>query len=328
MKLNLNKGNIYALVLLLAMFAVYYYRTNIKAKEHTFKGDTMGTTYTVKYISKEQKVTQQSIDSLLVVFNNVFSTYIPSSEISRFNKEGQINNISEWFYLCLAKSKEVYDYSAGAFDPTVMPLVNAWGFGFKNLENIDSLTIDSIMPYVGFNKIEFTEKIIKRVNEGSMLDLSAISKGYGVDIVAEMLEKNNIEHYLVEIGGEVRVKGKNIEEKRWTIGIDNPSENGDIIQKISLEDESLATSGNYRNYYIKDGKRYAHTINPKTGFPAENELLSASVIAKTCMEADAYATAFMVMGKNESIDLAKKLNLKIMLIYSDKEGNSTIFKNF
>lgn len=328
MKLNLNKGNIYALVLLLSMFAVYYYRNKNKPSEFLINGETMGTTYSIKYISEKEIVTKSQVDSILIEFNNVFSTYIPKSEISIFNKNTTYKFKSPLFYECLLESKNISNVTNGAFDPTVMPFVNAWGFGFKNLDKVDSTIIDSLKQYVGFDKIIFNKDSVYSTQKGTMLDLSAISKGFGVDIVAKYLAKQGISNMMVEIGGEISCKGKNKEGKNWVIGIDNPGKNRDIIQKIELENKALATSGNYRNFYIKDGKKYAHTINPKTGFPAENSLLSVSVIAENCMKADAYATAFMVLGKEKSIEIASAQKIKILLIYSEKEGKENIFKNF
>ncbi|MEM8895127.1 MAG: FAD:protein FMN transferase [Bacteroidota bacterium] len=261
----------------------------------------------------------------MIAFNNSLSTYIPNSEISRFNDSDSIAFESEYLRDILIKSKEIYELTSGAFDPTVGPLVNAWGFGPGSEQNLlDSLTVDSLLNLVGFNKVNFDDQGATKPKGDLYLDFSAIAKGYGVDVVSEFLEAQGIANYMVEIGGEVRCKGKNTTGRNWLIGIDDPnvSQNERRLKAtVYLEDMSLATSGNYRNFYIKDGQKVSHTISPYTGFPVEHSLLSASVFAKDCMSADAYATGFMVMGYEQSLKIIEQSDdVQAFLIYSDAQG--------
>ncbi len=325
-KPNWKKSAIYPIVLIVLVLIVYQYRESKKAETYIqIEGNTMGTTYHIKYIDDKKINYKSEIDDLLIDFNQSLSTYISDSEISRFNQSESIIFKNDYFLPVLTKAKEVYELSNGAFDPTVMPLVNAWGFGFKNSDNIDSTDIDSLMQFVGFEHIIFNESSLKKDTGGVMLDFSAIAKGYGVDLIGQYLEERGIKNYMVEIGGEVRCRGKNNKNSIWLIGIDNPKYNEDgksLKATVKLENLSLATSGNYRNFYVKEGVKYAHTINPVTGFPVDHTLLSASVFSEDCMTADAYATAFMVMGTEESIELSQELDMMIYLVYSDENGET------
>ncbi len=308
------------------------------------KGDTMGTTYHVTYEDSLNRDFQKEIDALLETINMDVSTYIDSSFISKFNqaeKEIKYLNLLEknasqkhkHFRLNFEKAAEVYKKSSGFFDPTIMPLVNYWGFGYaekKAVEKVDSMKVDSLMQLVGFDKIEkrslkdgsvFLVKLVP----GIQLDFSALAKGYGVDAIGMFLEKKGVENYMVEIGGEVRAKGKNQNNEWWKVGINIPDEKADINDfnsKVSLKNRSLATSGNYRNYYNVNGIQYAHTINTKTGFPEKNQLLSVSVFAEDCMTADAFATACMAMGLEKAFDLiSRSKGLDGYFIYSEDDGN-------
>jgi len=302
-------------------------------KEYTFlEGETMGTIYHIKYYSPEGINLKQSIDSLLNSVNLSLSTYIPESVISKVNQANDSVQVDDMFRLVFQKSKEVWEASSGAFDPTVMPLVNAWGFGFSKMNNVDSNLIDSLLQYVGFEKVKLHGNWLIKSNPYIMLDFSAIAKGFGVDCVAELLESYHISDYMVEIGGEVRVSGLNPKGSKWNIAIEKPVENQTPDQMIdtifAVTGLSLATSGNYRNFYYKDGVKYAHTINPKTGFPAFNDLLSASVIAEKCIEADAWATAFMVMGKEKSLNILKtQPNLAVFFIYKDENNKEKFYSS-
>ncbi len=302
-------------------------------KEYTFlEGETMGTIYHIKYYSPEGINLKQSIDSLLNSVNLSLSTYIPESVISKVNQANDSVQVDEMFRLVFQKSKEVWEASSGAFDPTVMPLVNAWGFGFSKMNNVDSNLIDSLLQFVGFEKVKLHGNRLIKSNPYIMLDFSAIAKGFGVDCVAELLESYHISDYMVEIGGEVRVSGLNPKGNKWNIAIEKPVENQTPDQMIdtifAVTGLSLATSGNYRNFYYKDGVKYAHTINPKTGFPAFNDLLSASVIAEKCIEADAWATAFMVMGKEKSLNILKtQPNLAVFFIYKDENNKEKFYSS-
>lgn len=289
----------------------------------------MGTTYSIKYLSKDGTEYQQEVDSLLFVFNQSLSTYILNSEISQFNRDTVFYFELPFFLPVLKESKRVYVATDGAFDPTVMPLVRAWGFGPDQSQMPDSSKIDSLLQYVGFDKISFDSKMVTKSKPGVELDFSAVAKGYGVDVICMWLAEHGISNYFVEIGGEVKCKGVNNEGKSWRIGIEDPTReiNSRSTKAIvELQNRAMATSGNYRNYYVVDGIPYSHTIDPASGFPVRNVLLSATVFADDCITADAFATAFMVIG----LEKAKKIieeNPKIdgFLIYSDKTGKLRTF---
>jgi thiamine biosynthesis lipoprotein len=284
----------------------------------------MGTTYSIKYQAPNGENYKDQIDSILLNFNDCLSTYIVNSEISRFNQDSILYFELPYFYPVLQKSQEIYNSTGGAFDPTVMPLVNAWGFGPDSGMLPDSSKVDSLKQFVGYDNIQFNEEKVWKSKNGIELDFSAIAKGYGVDIVAEFLSNQGLDNYFVEIGGEVMAYGLNDKDLFWRLGIEDPSLSlGQRTPKaiVELENMGMATSGNYRNYYLKDGVKYAHTINPHTGYPVEHSLLSATVFAKDCMTADAYATSFMVMGLEEAkMVLSAVDGLEAFMIFSNEEG--------
>jgi len=294
-------------------------------KEHLIKirGITMGNiSYNIKYLDKEKINYKSKIDSILVDFNNSLSTYISDSELSILNNVDTLFNISNELYTILIISDQIYKSTKGAFDPTIGKLVNLWGFGpNKILDNPDSLKVIETLRDVGFDQVYFDAKIAVRNNLNIYLDFSAIAKGYAVDILAEFLDKKNIKNFMIEIGGEVRCGGFN-ENKNWTIGIEDPLKKNNLpFASVSLIDRSLATSGNYRNFYTKKNIKISHTIDPRTGFSSKSNILSASVFYKSCTEADAYATAFMVLGTKKSIQIIEKnKNLDAFLIYYDDNG--------
>ncbi|WP_339699797.1 FAD:protein FMN transferase [uncultured Roseivirga sp.] len=324
-----QRSRIYLLVLVIAIFVVWKYRESQKPKMMFVQGTTMGViAYNIKYIDEGLRDFKKEIDSLLVDFNQSLSTYIPDSEISIFNKEGKATFNFPYFSEVLIASQEVYKESGGYFDPTVGPLVDAWGFGDGKSVTLDSGQVDSVLKYVGFGKVQFTKKEVFKTIPELKLNFSAIAKGQAIDVVAEYLMTQDIQNFMVEIGGEVRAKGKNDAGETWTIGIEIPDENrvGGVFDAIQLEDHGMATSGNYRNYKIIDGKKVAHTIDPKTGYPKMITLLSATVVASTCMYADAYATASMAMG----LDKAKAMiesnpSLEAYFIYTDQDGNTQTY---
>ncbi len=308
------------------------------------EGQTMGTTYHVAYSDSLKRDFQNEIDQLLVAVNLDVSTYIDTSYISKFNHaEDEILylNIRDkravpdpiHFRKNFETAYEIFLKSNGFFDPTIMPLVNYWGFGYtekKAIEEVDSIRVDSLLRFVGMDKI--TKRSAKdgsvylvKATPGIQLDFSALAKGYGVDVVCEMLEQNGIENFMVEIGGEVRAKGKNQRNDWWTVGINTPDVNAkvsDYFSKVILKNRALATSGNYRNYYNVNGNIYAHTINPKTGFPEKSHLLSASVFADDCMTADAYATACMALGLEKAFELVSRSeDLDGFFIFSEPDGS-------
>ena len=316
-----DKKRLYPIVLILLMFVVYKYREHKKMKLQHVYGQTMGTTYNIKYLNDVDYKPQ--IDSILKEVNLSLSTYIPESEISQFNQNGVLDIKSKYFYNVISKSKIIFNNTNGAFDPTIMPLVNAWGFGFENKLAIDSSLIDSLLQFVDFTKISFDKNRVESTKNGMMLDFSAIAKGYGVDVIADFLKSKKIYNYMVEVGGEIVCLGKNYEDAIWRIGIDNPNYENDtdkkLAQIVELDNIALATSGNYRNFYLdENGVKRAHTINPVSGYPVTHSLLSVSVKAKTCMAADGYATALMVSGFENSKKIASSTDeIEVFLIYEN-----------
>ncbi|NJK85167.1 MAG: FAD:protein FMN transferase [Bacteroidales bacterium] len=255
------------------------------------------------------------------------STYVPNSIISRFNRNETGVIPDEHFLTIYKKAVEVNKKTNGAFDITVAPIVNAWGFGYTEKNDADSAKIDSLLQYVGMDKLILEGKTIQKKDPNVMFDFNAIAQGYSVDLVADFLESKGISAYMVEIGGEIKAKGKNPKNSKWRIGIDRPIDNnvipGATLQNIiEISNYSLATSGNYRKFIEKEGRKYGHIINPKTGYPEYSNMLSVTVIAKDCMVADAYATSFMVMGKDKTIEfLNNNRELEAYLIFSDDSGN-------
>ncbi len=293
------------------------------------EGFAQGTTYNVSYLSMNGINYQRSIDSLLIEIDNSLSTYQKTSLISKFNQSDSIGTIDPLFKAVFDISKTVYIQTDGLFDPTIAPIVNAWGFGFEKLHATDSSTIDSLLAFVDFNKMTIVNQKVTKDKKGMMLDFNAVAQGYSVEVLADLLEKKGIENYLVEVGGELKAKGLNLNDTLWRIGIDRPlpglSER-EIEAIVNLDNKSLATSGNYRKFYEKNGMKYSHTINPKTGYPVAHNLLSATVITDNCGYADAYATSFMVMGIQESKDfLAAHQEIEALLIYSDEKGDLQSF---
>ena len=313
-------------VMLLVFVGVIFFLFPIREKKEEFliSGLTMGNiSYNIKYISDETLIDKNEIDSILTSFNNIFSTYIPTSEISAINQSSGKINISSEFRFLLNQSFKVFDLTDGYFDPTIGPLVNLWGFGPDKLKNNPKKSdIQDLLKHVGLNKVSLNDNYLIK-DENTYIDFSSIAKGYAVDILSDYLLNKRINNFFVEIGGEVRTKGKNIKSNNWVVGIETPFEiNSNIIATAQLEDLSIATSGNYRNFYkISDSLIY-HTINPKTGYPAYTNMLSASVFSESCFLADAYATSFMAMGFEKSKKLLDQLKeIEVFLIYYDDKGN-------
>lgn len=337
---NAQKNTIYSLILLVLVLSVYLWRSSNNPEKIqetelsspgkiTFSGETMGTTYTLTYLTESGKNLQSSVDSLLVVFNSSLSTYISDSEISKFNRMDTLAFNLPYLPQVLRASKTVYENTAGAFDPTVGPLVNVWGFGPEGPELKDSTDIQLLLKLVGFDKVNFDQKEVRKSVPGVYLDFSAIAKGQGVDVIADFLAKRGIENFLIEIGGELVARGVNEKGELWKVGINRPEESAsasELYSIIALENRGMATSGNYRNFYIKDQVKISHTINPATGYPVNHNLLSATVLAKDCMTADAYATAIMVMGLDRAIQLDSTLSeIEVFLIYDDGKGGYSTF---
>lgn len=293
-------------------------------------GFAQGTTYQITYGMIDSIDLQPVIDSILRDFDLSLSSYIPESVLSRLNRN-ETDQVDERFRTMYEVAYRVNNQSAGAFDLTVMPLVNAWGFGPGRKMTIDSSLIDSLLQYVGMDKIQLKgDKLIKS-NPGVSIDVNAIAQGQSVDEVALFLESIGCKNYMVEIGGEIRTLGKNPKGQVWRIGIDRP-EFGNNIPGLSLQavvelkNKSLATSGNYRKFYEENGVKFTHSIDPSTGYPARQEILSATIVCDECIDADAYATACMVMGLEKSKAMLSGLKgVEAYLIYGDPEGNYQVY---
>ncbi|MFY0601114.1 MAG: FAD:protein FMN transferase [Cyclobacteriaceae bacterium] len=323
----MNKRKLFfrSIVAIVVVGAIYRYFSSQPEKQlFHLTGQTMGTiVYNVKYLSKDELIEQSNIDSVLIRFNQSLSTYIPDSEISLLNQTGSLENPSQLFKDVLKGSFDVFNNVKGAFDPTIGPLVNAWGFGPDKKPNIpDSTFIQKSLLDVGLEKVSQAEDVIS-MDTSMYIDFSAIAKGYAVDLVAQYLEQYAIDNYMVEIGGEVSAKGSNDLEETWKIGVENPLVARDeqkLLAIVKLSDMSMATSGNYRNYYELEGRIIAHTIDPRTGMNTNHNLLSASVFASDCMSADAYATAFMVLGLEESKKIVESSDIEAFFVFQKEDG--------
>jgi len=286
-------------------------------------GAAQGTSYNITYLAGPNSNYREAVDSIFNKIDSSLSTYIPVSLISRINQNDSTVLVDDFFKDVFNKSIEVSQKTNGLFDITVAPVVNAWGFGFKKKQIVTDRLIDSLLKYVGYKKVRLEGSKLVKEDANVMLDFNAIAQGYTVDVLAAFLDKNGIKNYLLEVGGELRAKGKKQNDSAWTVGIEQPNETpNEVVLKATfkMHDVSLATSGNYRKFYIEDGKKYTHILNPFTGYPAKNNLLSATVVAANCMTADAYATAFMVMGLEQSKQFLAKhkdLGLEVFLIYDD-----------
>lgn len=302
-------------------FFLYSCQSN-KDPEIKVQGNVFGTSFHIKYADDLHRNFSKEITELFHKFNQSLSTYHKNSAISSLNKGLLELKLDNYFKKVFLLSKEIHKNTNGYFDPTVGKMVNAWGFGPVKIEKRPTnKEVDSLMQYVGFDKVSIDGDKITKQKAEIFLDFNALAKGYGVDVIAEFLESKNITNYLVEIGGEVRAKGKNKKGLYWSVGIEEPNFDGTrSLQNVTLlNSESIATSGNYRKFKIDEstGKKIAHTLNPKTGFPAETDLLSASVIASHgCGEVDAYATAFMAMGFKKAKALSLQIpEMKVFFIY-------------
>ncbi|PSU86366.1 FAD:protein FMN transferase ApbE [Photobacterium phosphoreum] len=297
----------------------------------TINGSTMGTYYSIKIIDQDglptAKVIQQEIDRRLELVNDQMSTYRPNSELSLFN-QAPANKpfpVSAATAKVITEALRISNVSNGAYDVTVGPVVNLWSFGPEaRPESIPTdKEVATRLSEVGYQHLQVLagNKLVK--DEAKLyVDLSSIAKGYGVDVVADYLKDDlHVKNFMVDIGGELRLQGKNKADILWRIAVEKPVENERAVQEIlQAGDMAIATSGDYRNYFDENGVRYSHLINPKTGRPIENHVVSVTVIAPSCMTADAYATTFSVMGENESIALANQENIPVMLIVKTKDG--------
>ena len=331
MKKNKKKQLYWQIPLLMVLIAgTFFIAQQNKTQFQHDSGFVFGTVYNITYQSDENL--KNEIESELKKVDNSLSMFNEKSTITLFNKGNEtVLDDDVMFKNIFNLAQNITKETDGAFDITVAPLVNAWGFGFKNGKMPTQRQVDSIKAFVGSDKIIMSEKdgkqYIRKKDPRTMLDCSAIAKGYGSDVVADLLRSKGITNFMVEIGGEVVASG--VSEKRvpWRIGITKPVDDSlqtqnEVLTVLNVSDIAMATSGNYRNFYYKNGKKYAHTIDPKTGFPVQHNILSSTVLAKTCATADAFATSFMVLGLDGAQKILKKHpELMVYFVYSDEKGN-------
>ena len=309
---------------------------SVNEKVYLIEGEAQGSTYHIKYIAERDENLKPAIDSILEVIDRSMSTYRSDSAISKINQGDTTVVVDEHFRKVFEASQQIWQESEGLFDPTVGVLVNAWGFGKQKISEADLPTdkkIDSLRKYVGFDKVALTEKnLIKKRYTEILFDFNAIAQGYTSDVVANYLSTRGIKNYIVEIAGEMYLKGKNtVEDKSWTIGVENPLkplDDRDLVATIQFTNQGLATSGNYRKVWIdSNGRKYVHSINPLTGRATQSDVLSATVVAPSTMLADGYATMFMVMGLAKSkAFLEKHPDLAVLLVYSDDKHQEATYK--
>lgn len=315
-------------LLILIIGSIFVIRQQRNTPFQKDEGMVFGTIYHITYQSDTNY--QKEIEAELQKVDNSLSPFNKTSIISCVNRNEKVK-VDEMFSEVFQLAEKISGDTDGAFDITVAPMVNAWGFGFKTGNPPTRQTIDSLRAIVGFHTVSLQDGYVIKKNPKTMLDCSAIAKGYGTDVVARFLKKKGVQNFMVEIGGEIVVNGNSEKLQPWRIGINKPTDdslniNQAIQDVVSVSNIAMATSGNYRNFYYKNGKKYAHTIDPKTGYPVQHNILSATVFADDCATADAYATSFMVLG----LDGAKKIlekhpELCAYLIYSDQKGSNQIW---
>lgn len=315
-------------LLILIIGSIFVIRQQRNTPFQKDEGMVFGTIYHITYQSDINY--QKEIEAELQKVDNSLSPFNKTSIISRVNRNEKVK-VDEMFSEVFQLAEKISGDTDGAFDITVAPMVNAWGFGFKTGNPPTRQTIDSLRAIVGFHTVSMQDGYVIKKNPKTMLDCSAIAKGYGTDVVARFLKKKGVQNFMVEIGGEIVVNGNSEKLQPWRIGINKPTDDSlntsqAIQDVVSVSNIAMATSGNYRNFYYKNGKKYAHTIDPKTGYPVQHNILSATVFADDCATADAYATSFMVLG----LDGAKKIlekhpELCAYLIYSDQKGSNQIW---
>lgn len=318
------------------LFIVILFLTSCSKEQKEYqllKGNAFGTTFNINYNDVLKRDFTKQIDSLIYLINKSLSTYMPNSDISKINSGDTSIQIDQYFEEVFQKSHRIFKETDGFFDPTVGPLVNAWGFGPEEaIANLSELQIDSLMQYVGFDKVKLIDGKIRKDYSEIYFDFNALAKGYGIDVIGRFLESKNCSNYLIELGGEIRARGVNVKGGFWRIAIEDPNIDGtrSFEEVVELKNQSMATSGNYRKFKIADdGRKFVHTINPITGYATESDLLSATVISNLdCGDVDGYATAFMAMGYERTMTfLEKHLELEVYLIYVDGNGDAKIFSN-
>ena len=292
----------------IAVFLIWGWGNDSKTSYFKNQGKVFGTYYSIQYEAKNDL--EDSIQAALTAFDNSLSMFNPQSTLSAINANRDTTT-DAYFETMWTEAERVWQLSEGAFDITVAPLVNLWGFGLKNRESVTDAQVDSLLPLIGFQKIQLADHKITKSDPRIMLDCGAVAKGQACDVVAEMLQRNGCKNYLVEIGGEIVARGNNSKGDAWHIGITKPNNNNegaqDELQEIlAVNDVCMATSGNYRNYYYDGDQRRSHTIDPRTGYPVQHSLLSATVVSSTCMRSDALATACMVLGADKALEMIER----------------------
>ena len=292
------------------------------------RGEAQGTYYSITYYDSLNRDFGSKVKQLLLDFDQSCSNYAPNSIISKVNRNEEVI-LDSLFIGNFEIAQQVSLETDGAFDITVRPLVELWGFGLQNIDEVDPADVQLALDYIGYEKVHLDGEIIKS-DSRLMLDYNAIAQGYSVDVVASFLRSQGIRHFLVDIGGEVYAENTKPDGVLWKVGVEKPSDSAQYGENLSavlkLKNQGMATSGNYRKFYIKDGIKYAHTIDPKTGYPVQHSLLSATVIASSAALADAYATAFMVMGLEKAkAFLTLHSGIDVYLIYTDDLGNYRVY---
>lgn len=328
--MKITKSSIFRIVFLLFLIvgSIYIIRQqNTMPYQHN-TGQIFGTTYHITYQS--DKDLHREILQRLQLVDQTFSTFNDESIISKINRNEPVK-LNQMFIEVFDLAKTVSKDTHGAFDITVAPLVNVWGFGFKSGTPPTKAVIDSLRHLTGYEKVKLIGSKVRKQDPRIMLDCSAIAKGYGSDVVAQYLRSRDVENFMIEIGGEIVVQGNSDKRLPWKIGVTKPTDdstqtNNELQTVLNLSNTAMATSGNYRRFYYKNGKKYAHTIDPKTGYPVQHNILSATVLANTCAKADAYATSFMVLGleKTQQV-LQHHPDLMVYLIYADGQGKNKVW---
>lgn len=312
--------------LLLLLAALYGCTTNNQLHKINFTGEAQGTYYAITYYDAEGRNLQPQVDSLLKAFDQSVSLWVPESIISRVNRGDSIVTLDETFRYNFLLSKEVSAATGGVFDFTIAPLVTAWGFGLKKREQITPQLIDSLKAIVDYRKVSLEAGRVNKEDSRIKFDFNAVAQGYSVDLIGAMLESYGISSYIADVGGEVFARNTKPDGTEWRVGIEKPAQDKDNPQEVQLivvlQDKGIATSGNYRKYYEENGKRYSHTIDPSTGYPVDHNLLSVTVMAGNAALADAYSTAFMVMGVEKALEFLKTMpDMEAIFISAAEDGS-------
>jgi thiamine biosynthesis lipoprotein len=298
---------------------------NTSLQKISYTGTTQGTYYRITFYHPDTAVSQQKIEEVMQAFDASVSVYNPASLITKVNAQNAPVIVDDWFLDSWSIAKDVSEETDGAFDCTIGPLVEAWGFSFRDKVPMNQDIVDSLLLLVDYRKVSVEGNSVRLEIPGMHLDFNAVAQGLSVDVIAELLEARGVTSYLVDIGGEVKAAGTKPGGAHWRVGIEKPVDKagyGENMQAIvQISDKALATSGSYRKFYLKDGKKYSHTIDPHTGYPVTHSLLSVTVVTENCGYADAWATAMMILGPGKSKEFLKGRNdMDVFLIYADEQG--------